>query len=287
VTYGTSGHVGGRGGGDNAHTQVNMGVPLLPDPLVWHVTLPLHSSDKTYPNVPFVLLTSVLLIMLYALMMLLAVIGKKHQIWSDSAAVWQAIITLFIRNGPIMMETIKKAWYYLSCSLTPLLWINLLALSLSYWRDKDKDMDTCLCHEKHVEPQHHRCYNAKRGQMRQGSIRDFTIYIQATLSIFANKDCTEDVLLMSANGCMNAEVTPNVATAANELLTVTETMAGIQCKPEEREEETIAAAPALQAIDVVAPTLQTIIQPKQIHLLKVATTGLNDSIKQSGRLWYM
>jgi hypothetical protein len=64
--------------------------------------------------------------------MLLAIIGAKNQIWSDSAAVWQAVVTLFIRNGPIMMETIKSAWYYLSRSLAPLLWINLLALSLSY-----------------------------------------------------------------------------------------------------------------------------------------------------------
>jgi hypothetical protein len=71
------------------------------------------TRPKTFPNVPlnvpFVLLTSVLLIMLYALRMLLAVIGaKQHQIWSYSAAVWQAIVTLFIRNGPIMMETIEK-----------------------------------------------------------------------------------------------------------------------------------------------------------------------------------
>jgi hypothetical protein len=43
---------------------------------------------------------------------------------------------LFIRNGPIMIEMIKSMWYYLSQSLEPLLWINLLAL-----RDKDKDMD--------------------------------------------------------------------------------------------------------------------------------------------------
>jgi hypothetical protein len=95
-----------------------MGVPLLQDPSVWHVPLPLHSGDKTFPNVslnvPFVLLTSVLLIVLYALRMLLAVIGAKNQIWSDSAAVWQAVVTLFIRNGPIMMETIESAWYYLS-----------------------------------------------------------------------------------------------------------------------------------------------------------------------------
>jgi hypothetical protein len=40
--------------------------------------------------------------------------SAKNQIWSNSAAVWQAIVMLFITNGPIMMETIEKAWYYLS-----------------------------------------------------------------------------------------------------------------------------------------------------------------------------
>jgi hypothetical protein len=124
----------------------------------------------------FVLLTSVLLIMLYALRMLLAVIGSKYQIWSDSAAVWQAVVTLFIRNGPIMMETIKSVWYYLSQSLAPLLWINLLALSLSYWRDKDKDMDARSRREKRAESQHRRRYDAKRGRMRQGSIRDYNLH---------------------------------------------------------------------------------------------------------------
>jgi hypothetical protein len=39
----------------------------------------------------------------------------------------------------MMMGTIEEAWYYISWSLAPLLWINLLALSLSYWRDKDTD----------------------------------------------------------------------------------------------------------------------------------------------------
>jgi hypothetical protein len=52
--------------------------------------------------------------MLYALRMLIAVIGAKNQIWSNSAAVWQAIVMLFITNGPIMMKTIEKASYYLS-----------------------------------------------------------------------------------------------------------------------------------------------------------------------------
>jgi hypothetical protein len=46
--------------------------------------------------------------------MLLAIIGAKNQIWSDSAAVWQAVVTLFIRNGPIMMEMIEIMCYYLS-----------------------------------------------------------------------------------------------------------------------------------------------------------------------------
>jgi hypothetical protein len=82
ASHGTSRHMGGKGG-DNAQTQVNMGVPLLQDPSVWHVPLPLHSGDKTFPNVsliiPFVLLTFVLLIMLYALRMLLAIIGAKNQ----------------------------------------------------------------------------------------------------------------------------------------------------------------------------------------------------------------
>jgi hypothetical protein len=53
--------------------------------------------------------------MLYALRMLLAVIGtSRNQIWSDSAAVWQAIVMLFITNGPIMMKMIEEAWYYVS-----------------------------------------------------------------------------------------------------------------------------------------------------------------------------
>jgi hypothetical protein len=151
----------------NSQTPVNMGVPLLQYPSVWHIPLPLNSGDKTFPNVslnvPFVLLTSVLLIVLYALRMLLANIGTKNQIWSDSAAIWQAVVMLFIRNGPIIMETIESAWYYLSGSLAPLLWINLLALSLSSWRDKDKDTDACSRHEKRVESQHRRHYDAKRG----------------------------------------------------------------------------------------------------------------------------
>jgi hypothetical protein len=92
--------------------------------------------------------------MLFALRMILTIIGNKNQIWSDSAAVWQAIITFFIRNGPMMMQTIKEAWYYISQSLVPLLWINLFALSLSYWRDNNKDTDARSCREKRVESQH-------------------------------------------------------------------------------------------------------------------------------------
>jgi hypothetical protein len=54
-------------------------------------------------------------------------IDTKNQTWSeDSAAIWQAIITFFIRNGPMMMEMIEEAWYYISQSLATLLWINLL-----------------------------------------------------------------------------------------------------------------------------------------------------------------
>jgi hypothetical protein len=98
--------------------------------------------------------------MLYALRMLIAVIGAKNQIWSDSAAVWQAVVTLFIRNGPIMMEMIESMWYCLSQSLVPLLWINVLALSLSYWRDKDKDTDARSRREKRSESQHRRRYDA-------------------------------------------------------------------------------------------------------------------------------
>jgi hypothetical protein len=139
--HGTSRHTGGRRR-DNAHTQVNMRVPLLLDPLVWNIKLPLHSGGKTFLNLLFVLLTSVLLIMLIALRMIFAVIGTKNQTWSeDSAAIWQAIVTFFKRNGPMMMEMIEEAWYYISQSLATLLWINLLALSLFYWRDNNKDTD--------------------------------------------------------------------------------------------------------------------------------------------------
>jgi hypothetical protein len=112
--------------------------------------------------------------MLFALRMILTVIGSKDQIWSDSAAIWQAIVTFFISNGPIKMKTIEEAWYYISQSLVPLLWINLLALSLSYWRDKDTDAYSCR--KKHVESQHHQHYNAKRGQMRQDSIRYYNLH---------------------------------------------------------------------------------------------------------------
>jgi hypothetical protein len=75
-----------------------------------------------------------------------------------------------------MMETIESMWYYFSRSLAPLLWINLLALSLSYWRDKDKDTDARSRRETIAESQHHRRYDAKRGRMRQGSIRDYNLH---------------------------------------------------------------------------------------------------------------
>jgi hypothetical protein len=84
----------------------------------------------------------------------------------------QAIITFFIGNGPMMMQTIKEVWYYTSESLAPIPWINLLALSLCYWRDNNKDMR----HEKHAESQHRQCYNTKKGWMRQGSIRDYNLH---------------------------------------------------------------------------------------------------------------
>jgi hypothetical protein len=110
-----------------------------------------------------------------------------------------------------MMETIKSMWYYLSRNLAPLLWINLLALSLSYWRDKDKDTDARSRREKRAESQHRRCYDAKRGRMRQGSIRDYN-------------PCSSYPLCLRQRGLyrgrppnvcqrMNAKVTQNVVTA--------------------------------------------------------------------------
>jgi hypothetical protein len=74
---------------------------------------------------------------------------------------------------------------------------------------------------------------------------------------------------------------------ANELLKVSETLVGIRCEPDEREEGTDAVAPAPRAIDVVAPALLAIVRPQQIHLLQGTTIGLNDSIRPSERLWYM
>jgi hypothetical protein len=177
--------------------------------------LSIQVTRRTFPNVslnvPFVLLTSVLLIVLYALRMLLAIIGAKNQIWSDSAAVWQAVVTLFIRNRPIMMETIESVWYYLSRSLAPLLWINLLALSLSYWRDKDKDMDARSRREKHAESQHCRRYDTKRGQMRQGSIRDYNLCSSYPLHLHQRGLYRGRPPNISQR--MNAEVTQNVVTA--------------------------------------------------------------------------
>jgi hypothetical protein len=89
--------------------------------------------------------------MLFALRMILAIIGAKNQIWSNSAAIWQPIITFFIRNEPMMMQMIMEAWYYISQSLAPILWINLFALSCSYWRDNNKDTEAHLGHEKGME----------------------------------------------------------------------------------------------------------------------------------------
>jgi hypothetical protein len=105
-----------------------------------------------------------------------------------------------------MMEMIKSMWYYLSQSLAPLLWINLLALSLSYWRDKDKDTDACLRREKR-----RRCYDAKRGQMRKGSIRDYNLHSSYPLHL-----CQRGLYQgrpPNVSQRMNAKVTQNVVTA--------------------------------------------------------------------------
>jgi hypothetical protein len=58
------------------------------------------------------------------------------------------------------------------------------------------------------------------------AVSEITICIQATLSIFANKDHIKDILLMSASGCMLrwCKMLPQWA---NELLTVSETMEGL------------------------------------------------------------
>jgi hypothetical protein len=98
-----------------------------------------------------------------------------------------------------MMETIEKAWYYLSWSLAPLLWINLLALSFSYWRDKDKDMDARLCKR----------YNTKRGRMRQGSIRDYNLHSSYPLHL--RQQGLYQGHPPNVSQWMNAEVTQNVA----------------------------------------------------------------------------
>ena len=228
--------------------------------------------------------------MLYALRMLIAIIGAKNQIWSDSAAVWQAIVTLFITNGPIMMETIEKAWYYISRSLAPLLWINLLSLSLSYWRDKDNDTDARSRREKRAESQHRKRYNAKRGRMRQGSIRDYNLHSSYPLCL-----CQQGLFRgrpPNVSQRMNAEVTQNVATAGQQ---VTNTVRNNGRNPIGAGQEGGGARNRMdrcsctrtRAIDVVAPALRAIIQPQRIHLLKGTTIGLNNSIKPSERLWYM
>jgi hypothetical protein len=105
-----------------------MGVPLL-DPLVWNIELPLHSGDKTFVNV-----LSVLLMMLFVLRMILTIIRTKDQIWSNSAAIWQAIVTFFISKGPMMMEMIEEAWYYISQNLAPLPSKYFLITTNLHWR---------------------------------------------------------------------------------------------------------------------------------------------------------
>jgi hypothetical protein len=114
-----------------------------------------------------------------------------------------------------MMETIEKAYYCLSQSLAPLLWINLLALSLSYWRDKDKATDACSRRQKHAGSQHRKCYNAKRGRMRQGSIRDHNLHSSYPLCL-----CQQGLYRgrpPNISQHMNAEVTQNVAAAGQQV----------------------------------------------------------------------
>jgi hypothetical protein len=87
----------------------------------------------------------------------------------------------------------------------------LLALSLSYRRDKDKDTDACLCHEKRSESQHRRRYDAKRGRMRQGSIRDYNLRSSYPLRL-----CQWGLYWgrpPNVSQRINAEVTQNVVTA--------------------------------------------------------------------------
>jgi hypothetical protein len=110
-----------------------------------------------------------------------------------------------------MMEMIESMWYYLSQSLAPLLWINLLALSLSYWTDKDKDTDARSHHEKLAESQHRRRYDAKRGRMRQGSIRDYNLRSSYPLRLRQRGLYQGHPPNVSQR--MNAEVTQNVVTA--------------------------------------------------------------------------
>jgi hypothetical protein len=105
---------------------------------------------------------------------------------------------------------IESVWYYLSQSLAPLLWINLLALSLSYWRDKDKDMDTRSRREKCAESQHRRRYDAKGGRMRQGSIRDYSL--RSGYPLHLRQQGLYRGRPPNVSQWMNAKVTQNVVT---------------------------------------------------------------------------
>jgi hypothetical protein len=68
------------------------------------------------------------------------------------------------------------------------------------------------------------------------TVSEITICIQATLSILTNKDCTKDILLTSASVCMPRW--PNMLPRrAAKLPTVSETMEGIHCNLDKREEE--------------------------------------------------
>jgi hypothetical protein len=87
----------------------------------------------------------------------------------------------------------------------------LLALSLSYWRDKDKDTDARSRREKRAESQHRRRYDAKRGRMRQGSIRDYNLHSSYPLRLRQRGLYQGRPPNISQR--MNAEVTQTVVTA--------------------------------------------------------------------------
>jgi hypothetical protein len=192
-----------------------------------------------------------------------------------------------------MMETIEKAWYYLSQSLAPLLWINLLALSLSYWRDKDEDTDARSRREKRAESQHRKCYNAKRGRMRQGSIRDYNLHSSYPLRL-----CQQGLYRgrpPNVSQWMNAEVTQNVATAGQQ---VTNTVRNNGRNPIGAGREgggarnrtdrcSCTRTPSYRCGCPHTPSYHPALKPQRIHLLKGTTIGLNNSIKPSKRLRYM